>query len=173
MEYLTISELIKETNMAETTIRRYLNTFENFFNIIKTGKSGRYRKYHIDSVGVLKEIYMLFQKGYSTEEISDLLLESTKKATESNLQISVIENKFVAMEAEIKGLREEMRMMVIVQGMQGVKDQMREAEVEMKVLRQEVQDLTKSLENRDVKLVNQMRTILEEKKKPFWKKWFS
>jgi len=172
MEYLTISELIKETNMAETTIRRYLNTFENFFNIIKTGKSGRYRKYHIDSVGVLKEIYMLFQKGYSTEEISDLLLESTKKATESNLQISVIENKFVAMEAEIKGLREEMRMMVIVQGMQGVKDQMREAEVEMKVLRQEVQDLTKSLENRDVKLVNQMRTILEEKKKPFWKSWF-
>jgi len=44
---------------------------------------------------------------------------------------------------------------------------------EIKGLRQEVQDLSKALDDRDVKLINQMRNILEEKKKPFWKKWLS
>jgi len=147
MKYLTVGELVNSSGIPETTTRRYLNTFKTFIN---TKRSGRITKYHPDTLELLKKVYNFYLNGATTEEIFSTL-------SESNAQIIEIENN------EPGELISKSQALDIFKAMQG----------EIKELRQEVQDLSKALDNRDVKLINQMRNILEEKKKPFWKKWLS
>ena len=70
VEWLTISELAGKTDIAESTIRRYLNNFDNFFNDTGGKRSKRFEE---TAVKVLIRIRELYEKGYESEEVRRVL----------------------------------------------------------------------------------------------------
>jgi hypothetical protein len=70
-EYLTISEIEKQTGISNSTCRRYLTTFERFF-VVKGGS--RLKKYESSSVGILIRIRDLYNDGRDTDEIHNILI---------------------------------------------------------------------------------------------------
>lgn len=72
VEWLTVSELAERTDIAESTVRRYLNNFEMFFND-KGGK--RSKRYEEMAVKVLNRIRELYEKGFESVEVRRVLSE--------------------------------------------------------------------------------------------------
>jgi hypothetical protein len=85
MEYLTIPELAKASNIPDSTCRRYIETFKSFF---KPKYFGRVIKYPSDSVAVLKTIYLYYQDGKEREEIKELLREKHNEIIEINYELN-------------------------------------------------------------------------------------
>lgn len=69
-KYLTITEIAEQTDIPNSTCRRYLAAFEPFFSV-KGGS--RLKKYESDAVNVLKRIKQLYDEGLETHEIFDML----------------------------------------------------------------------------------------------------
>lgn len=69
-EFLTITELAEETDIAETTVRRYLNTFEEFFI---SNERKRNKKYDPMAIKVLQRIRDLYENGSDKKEIQVVL----------------------------------------------------------------------------------------------------
>lgn len=67
---MTISELAEKADIPNSTCRRYLATFENFFEV-KGGN--RLKKYKAEAVDVLKRIKDLYDNGMDTTEIHSVL----------------------------------------------------------------------------------------------------
>lgn len=68
--YLTITEIAEQTDIPNSTCRRYLASFEPFFSV-KGGS--RLKKYESDAVNVLMRIKKLYDEGLETHEIFDVL----------------------------------------------------------------------------------------------------
>lgn len=69
-KYLTVAEIAEQTDIPNSTCRRYLATFEAFF-AVKGGS--RLKKYEGSAVDVLKRIKGLYEEGLETNEIFDVL----------------------------------------------------------------------------------------------------
>lgn len=69
-KYHSISELEELTSVPDSTIRRYISKFSDFF-IDKSG--GRVKKYEETAIKVLIRIKNLFDNGYGTIEVYDIL----------------------------------------------------------------------------------------------------
>lgn len=69
-KYLTITEIAEQTDIPNSTCRRYLSTFEAFF-MFKGGS--RLKKYESSAVNVLKRIKGLYEEGLESHEIFDVL----------------------------------------------------------------------------------------------------
>lgn len=69
-KYLTITELAEQTDIPNSTCRRYLTAFEAFF-VVKGGS--RLKKYEAEAVNILKRIKHLYEEGLETNEIFDVL----------------------------------------------------------------------------------------------------
>ncbi|PMP85485.1 MAG: hypothetical protein C0174_04250 [Thermodesulfobium narugense] len=76
--YITLEQLSKETNIAESTIRRYINKFESLFDINNEKRSKRYNKSCIPQLIKINEMY---KKGFTTEEIKKSLNIDVKNKT--------------------------------------------------------------------------------------------
>lgn len=72
VEWLSVSQLSKMLEIPETTIRRYLNNFEEYF---RSEQIGRGKKYHPDSVGILQRIATLYDADRETIEIRKILAD--------------------------------------------------------------------------------------------------
>lgn len=70
-KYLPVSELEKHTGISNSTIRRYLGDFEDFF-IVKGGS--RVKKYEATAVEILQRIKSLYDNGMDTNEIHNILV---------------------------------------------------------------------------------------------------
>ena len=67
---LSVSELSKITEIPESTVRRYISKFEAYFQYDARGKG---KKYHPESVKVLKRIAALYSEDYQAHEIESVL----------------------------------------------------------------------------------------------------
>ncbi|AWB10185.1 MerR HTH family regulatory protein [Thermodesulfobium acidiphilum] len=97
--YITLEQLSKETNIAESTIRRYINKFESLFDINNEKRSKRYNKSCIPQLIKINEMY---KKGFTTEEIKKSLnidvknktnLVNKNKITNAQLESFICEKK--------------------------------------------------------------------------------
>src|SRR5699024_2076936 len=72
MEWLSVTQLSKTLEIPETTTRRYLNTFDEYF---RWEQIGRGKKYDPDSVEILQRIAMLYSADRETFEIKKILAD--------------------------------------------------------------------------------------------------
>lgn len=69
-EWLDVMQLAKQTNLPDTTVRRYLQKFNQFFTY-KGGK--RSRRYESSAIRVLLRIKGLYAEGFETAEVTKVL----------------------------------------------------------------------------------------------------
>lgn len=69
-EWYSINELAEKTNIPDTTVRRYISKFPDFF-LHKGGT--RSRRYEETAVKVLVRIKNLYDIGYETEQVDEVL----------------------------------------------------------------------------------------------------
>src|SRR5690625_3666476 len=72
VDWLSVSQLSKMLEIPETTIRRHLNNFEEYF---RSEQMGRGKKYHPSSVEILQRIATLYDGDRETIEIKRLLAD--------------------------------------------------------------------------------------------------
>lgn len=65
-EWLTINELSDKTGIADSTIRRYVAKFSDFF-VVKGG--ARSKRYEETAIKILIRIKELYEKGLETEQV--------------------------------------------------------------------------------------------------------
>jgi predicted transcriptional regulator len=70
-KYLTIAELADQVGIPNSSCRRYLSTFEEFF-LVKGGS--RLKRYEQEAVDVLKRIKTLYDDGLESNEIHKVLV---------------------------------------------------------------------------------------------------
>jgi len=70
VEWLSVAQLSRVLEIPETTVRRHLNNFEEYF---RSEQIGRGRKYHPDSVEILQRIALLYDSDRETIEIRKIL----------------------------------------------------------------------------------------------------
>lgn len=151
-----IKEVSKITGIAENTLRRYANLFNEF---IITKKIGRATKYNDEAVYLLKQIYSLYQGGASTEEIKDKLQREAPQVVEMDLEPA--ENM------------EDIKTTLPLQAIE-----------EIQSINHSLKSIAKSLEaisknDNEVKAlreeVNELKVMLQEQqnKKSWWEKLFS
>jgi len=85
-DWFSVTQLSKTLGIPETTTRRYLNNFEEFFRYEQIGRG---KKYHPDAVEVLQKIATLYGSDRETEEIKVILAdEYAFSITEDNQHIT-------------------------------------------------------------------------------------
>jgi len=82
-EWLSVAQLSKILEMPETTTRRYLNNFEEYF---RSEQIGRGKKFHPGSIEILQRIAMLYNTDYETAEIKRILADEYAFAVEDSNQ---------------------------------------------------------------------------------------
>jgi|SRR5699024_7414441 len=82
-EWLSVTQLSKQLEIPETTVRRYLNNFDEYF---RAEQIGRGKKYHPDAIEILQRIAMLYSIDRETIEIKSILANEYAFSTEENGQ---------------------------------------------------------------------------------------
>lgn len=72
VDWLSVAQLSKTLNIPETTTRRYLNNFEEYF---RSEQIGRGRKFHPGSIEILQRIALLYGDDYETADIKRILAD--------------------------------------------------------------------------------------------------
>lgn len=159
-KWLSVSQLSAETDIPETTLRRYTRNFPEY---LRFEKIGRGMKYHPDSIVILKRIYSLYDGNYETLEIKKMLdrdfpinVEDREGKEHSNsLLVVSLEKEF----EEFKQEQQEFNKQLLEQ------------------LQKQQNYIEKSIEVRDKKLMETLNEIRETKKlevesrKKWWKFW--
>lgn len=84
-EWLSVSQLSKILEVPETTTRRYLNNFDEYF---RSEQRGRGKKYHPESIEILQRIATLYSTDYETSEIKKVLAKEYAFTVEDSNQKS-------------------------------------------------------------------------------------
>jgi len=71
-DWLSVVQLSKTLEIPETTTRRYLNNFEEYF---RSEQIGRGKKYHPGSIEILQRVATLYSRDYETAEIKRILAD--------------------------------------------------------------------------------------------------
>lgn len=69
--YLTVSEICKETDVSNSSCRRYLSEFGDFFS---TKGGSRVKKYEEQAVNIVRRIKHLYDEGKDKDEIYNILI---------------------------------------------------------------------------------------------------
>lgn len=96
---LKISELARRANLADSTVRRYLEQFSEFF---PSKQDGRTRLYSEDGADTLKEIAKLFSQGLNMDQVRARLMQEhsqTIEAEETALTLTLREREVQSREA--------------------------------------------------------------------------
>jgi DNA-binding transcriptional MerR regulator len=80
-EWYSVPELAKETGIPEPTLRRYLANFPTYF-ISKAGARGK--RYDTAAIDILKRIKQLFDSGYETAGVSEVIANEFPMIMEDN-----------------------------------------------------------------------------------------
>jgi len=150
--WLSIGQIAKKTKIPETTLRRYAATFEDY---LESEKRGRGVKYSPRAQELIVQISSLYDLGYGTVEIEDIIRGQYPQTVDvtndtdsgSLMEVSAIWELIKKQQSEIEELRKE--------------------------LEETKSHIANTIEERDQKLVETMRLMLDEKKRPWWKRIFS
>lgn len=161
-EFLTISELARRSGLAESTTRRYIKTFKEFFN---TRKEGQRVLYGADGLDILKRVAELYSKGLTTYQVKERLTGAYTAYHE------VEDNSIVDTTRETEKSRE--RLTSILERLVDHKD-------ETKRIRKELEKERETREKNEAELYRQLQELRQEKelrqeeenKKPPWYKKF-
>ena len=118
-EFLTISELARRSGLAESTTRRYIKTFKEFFN---TRKEGQRVLYGADGLDILKRVAELYSKGLTTyqvkerltgaytayHEVEDNSIVDTTRETESRERLTSILERLADYKDDTERIRREL-----------------------------------------------------------------
>jgi len=66
-----ISDIVDALGVPDSTVRRYVKTFDEFFS---SDKRGRTTYYSDDAILIAKHIYVLYEEGKTTAEIQEILM---------------------------------------------------------------------------------------------------
>jgi DNA-binding transcriptional MerR regulator len=89
--YINLKQVSKESNIAESTIRRYISKFEFLFDINSEGKS---KRYNLRCIPYLIKINEMYKSGLTTEEIKKKLSNESESQNDTlNLDQKLIHNK--------------------------------------------------------------------------------
>lgn len=162
MKWLSVTQLSQVVKTPETTVRRYLNNFQEYF---RSEKRGRGKKYHPESVEALQRISLLYSEDYETTEIKEILSNEFAFTVDSDSNHeSAIQPPGLNIGEEFKEFKQQQEQFN-KQLLKQLKDQ---------------QDyINKSIERRDRELLQAIREIQETKKqiattkeKKWWKFWW-
>ncbi len=149
-DWLSIGQIAKKTKIPETSVRRYAATFEEY---LESEKRGRAVKYSPKAQELIVQISSMYDLGYGTTEIENSIrgqypqtVDITDKNSGGLVEVSAIWELIKKQQSEIEELRGE--------------------------IEETKEQIVNSLEQRDLKLVEKMRSMMEEKKKPWWKRLF-
>jgi DNA-binding transcriptional MerR regulator len=149
-KWLSIIELAEETNIPDTTIRRYISKFPDFF----TYKGGtRAKRYEDTAIKVLVRIKNLFDEGYETD-----LVESTLK----NEFAVIIDDNRVTEKNTVKTVLTTAEDLFDIK--QALVEQKAFNELLIERLSNQEAYIKESLEKRDRLLMDSLRAIQEERK---------
>ena len=148
-EWLSIGQIAKQTKMAETTLRRYATIFKEY---LEADERGRAVKYSTEAQELFIQISSLYEAGYSTPEI------------ENNLKGQYPQTLDITTTDDSGGLVAVSTIIEVIKKQQNEIEELRDELNEIK------DHIAVGLEERDKKLVETMRKMIEEKKKPWWKK---
>lgn len=155
-EWLSASEIAKESGVAESTTRRYLTNFEKYLKVISRGRG---RKYHSDTVLIIKRCKDLFDSGYESNEVENVLQKEHGIVIEEENQVELFAEKTPQIPTY-----EDIQKLIQTEVSKALKEQ------------------DKRLEERDQQLMSGINEILETKKeiaasleekneKKWWKFW--
>jgi len=149
-KWLTVADLAKETNIPDSTCRRYLSTFEAFF-LVKGGS--RSKKYERQAVDILKRIKHLYDEGLETNEIHNVLMNEFPIVVDDDKQgedVATVTPTLATSEdiAEIKAALEE---------------QKRFNQILLERLEQQQKYIKEHLERRDQVLLQSIRELQQQK----------
>ena len=177
---LSAGMIAHETKIPETTIRRYVSTFDDFF---MSKQIGRAIKYSPASVKLVKKINSLYGEGYSTDNIrtmlsqeesySPKLVEDTvaddggSMVTTYNIPIGITEmlQEFEMIKQQVSATQAAIAEKDLQ--IQELRDSQTFLDAEQK---KAVQELYDTIKHRDRNLTATMRKMLDESKKPWWKR---
>lgn len=148
--YLTISDLCRETDVSNSSCRRYLTEFSDFFSV-KGGS--RVKKYEEQAVNVIKRIKLLYDEGNDKDEIYSVLVnESPTVVNDEEKQTNKEESSRLATSEDIDEIKE------------SLEEQKRFNAELLKRLDQQAEYINQSITKRDQELMNVMNEISENKK---------
>jgi DNA-binding transcriptional MerR regulator len=159
-EWLNISELAERTHIPETSIRRYITKFPDFF-ISKGGT--RSRRYENSAVKILLRIKTLFDSGYESEEVSLTLRKEFPRLMEGDHQKKESVIPAMPTAEDISEIKE------------ALNEQREFNKLLLQKLEQQERYIKESLENHDSKLIETKpaaTTVDEGQKKGFWARLF-
>lgn len=102
---LKISELARKSGLADSTARRYVEQFKEYF---PSKQEGRTRLYSDDGVDTLKEIARLFSQGLNVDQVRSQLMQEhsqTIEAEETALTLTLRERELQSREALAQALQ--------------------------------------------------------------------
>lgn len=74
MEWLTVTEVSRRMNVSDRTLRRYINDHKMFIDTRK--EPGRPLEIHEKSIDILKQIRVMYEKGWDSVRIQRRLAET-------------------------------------------------------------------------------------------------
>jgi DNA-binding transcriptional MerR regulator len=180
-DWITLPQLARELNIAESTARRWASSFQE---LLPSKGRGSGRRFHPQAREVLRRAHVLFESGLTTEQVSDVLhrefaatfdIEISETRTHEQKNIGTVfkqyENALMMMAEEQRRLREEMNEMY-----ERMSEELEAVRKEVAATRAENERLHETLEQklaeRDKRLMETLRSFQEEKKKSWWKRLF-
>jgi DNA-binding transcriptional MerR regulator len=150
-EWLSINQLAEQTLIPDTTVRRYIQKLPDFFHY-KGGS--RSRRYEETAIKVLSRIKDLYDQGYETDQVDEVLRREFSMIVDGDSVVSDEKSHTPALAtvedvAEIKDL---------------LKQQQEFNKLLLEKLASQEQYIKESLEKRDSQLMESLRTVQEEKK---------
>lgn len=159
-QWWSINEIAKELHIPETTVRRYISTFKEYFSH-QAKQFGRGKKYPEQAAHIIKTIYNSYRTGKSTDEIRGLL----------NIQYKQV----IDIEPVNDFSHDSKTMPVDQNTIHGIIEKNNElVRQNTDALKQIAEILTRVLDQEEVirELRNEIRELKEQKNKSFFKRIF-
>ena len=148
-EWLSIVELAEKTSIPDTTIRRYISKFPDFF--IHKGGS-RSKRYEDTAIKVLVRIKNLFDEGYETDLVESKLKNEFALIIDDNRVDEKTDTAVLATSADLLEIKE------------ALAEQKQFNKLLIEKLSNQETYIKESLEKRDRLLMESLRIIQEDKK---------
>ncbi len=149
INYLTISEICKGTNISNSSCRRYLSEFDEFFSV-KGGS--RVKKYEEQAVNVIRRIKHLYDEGKDKDEIYNVLINEFPLVVNDDEQRNIDSVPGLATSEDIAMIKE------------SLEEQKKFNADLLKRLDRQQEYIDQSMKKRDQELILTMQESLEAKK---------
>jgi DNA-binding transcriptional MerR regulator len=162
-EWYTIKELAEQTNIPDTSIRRYIDKFHDFF----TFKGGsRSRRYEETAIKILIRIKNLFDNGYESEQVDATLRNEFPMVVDGDKEDEADKTPVLVTVEDVAELKQAQREQQEMNKL--LLEKMEKQEHFNKALLEQLKNqeayIRESLEKRDQLLLESIRTVQEEKK---------